>query len=156
MKLWIQNNIVLLFYLSIKGLWHCWHCIGGHFYWNWTHLNSCGSSMIILDWPPLKETEAEVGLYFPFIARKRPFAVAFGDLISMKAAHSHSLHLLDSVHHRTLRFRTGCKPLKQKCTLYSLVDWASLASRTMAHWHHFIYKSISVSLPYYLWDYMFA
>lgn len=70
------------------------------------------------------------------------------DIIYMNAP-AHSLHLLESVYHGTLRFITGSKPLTHHCTLYSLVDWSSSVLHRMVHWYQFIYKSISGFLPSY-------
>lgn len=74
----------------------------------------------------------------------------YGDIIYMN---THFLSLLDSVYHEALRFIIGCKP-QHTTPLYLLVNWSSVTSCKMAHWFHFIYKSVSGSLPSYLWDYI--
>lgn len=67
-----------------------------------------------------------------------------------------SCYLLESVYYKVLRVITGCKPLTHHCTLYSLVDWSSLALRRRFIGIIFIFKSLSGLLPSYLSEYMLS
>ena len=60
------------------------------------------------------------------------------------------LQMLDTVYHGALRFITNYRSLTHRCTLYSKVNWPSLSTRRLSHWHVFIYKAIIGYLPGYL------
>ena len=114
----------------------------------------------------IKKSKLKLGFFFrnrtcfTFAARKKLVAATFlpvldyGDLLYMHAP-AKCLQSLDSVYHSSaLRFVTGCKALTHHCTLYSRVEWPSLAARRLSHWQTFIYKAILGILPQYLCSYI--
>lgn len=76
-------------------------------------------------------------------------ALDYGDII-YKMASKAALHKLDVVHHSAIRFATDAPFETHHCDLYKMVDWTSLDTRRLHHWHHFIYKTILGKTPSYL------
>ena len=73
----------------------------------------------------------------------------YGDILYMHTTDS-NLKSLDTIYHSALRFITGANFRTHHCTLYTSVEWSSLALRRKQHLTLFTYKALIGKLPLYL------
>lgn len=75
--------------------------------------------------------------------------IDYGDIIYQFACPS-TLSILDPLYRAALRFITNAGYQTHHCILYNMVNWPSLKSCRMRHWHIFIYKVILGILSSYI------